>query len=77
MSHLDPLIQYGFTITEIREMMMTRDESVAVYNRDVKRYLIDYYGKIIQFSPSHRVNEPEMCFSSDISISYLTKKTPQ
>ena len=36
-SDLDPLIKdgYGFTLTEIREMMMAENDSVEVYNRDV------------------------------------------
>ena len=49
---------------------------MEVYNRDVKKFLIDYYGNRIQFCPSHRVNEPEMCFSADISIEDLTR-TPR
>ena len=38
LSDLDPLIKdgYVFTLTEIREMMMAENDSVEVYNRDVK-----------------------------------------
>jgi len=75
-SRIDPLLQggYGFTMTEIREMMvMNLDDSVEVYNRDVKKFLTDYYGNIIQFCPSYRVNESEMCFSADISVEDLTR----
>ena len=49
------------------------EENVHVYNRDVKKLLIECYGNSIQFSPSNRVNEPEICFSSDITIEDLTK----
>ena len=35
--------------------------------------LIDYYDNRIRFCPSHKVNEPEMCFSADISIDDLTR----
>ena len=30
---------------------MTQNNNVEVYNRDVKKMLIDYYGNIIQFCP--------------------------
>ena len=52
---------------------MTQKDNVEVYNHDVKKMLIDYYGNIIRFCPSYKVNEPEMCFSADISIDDLTR----
>ena len=75
-SDLGPLIEdgYGFTLTEIREMVTTENNSVEVYNRDVKKMFIDYYGNLIRFCPTHKVNEPEMCLSADISIDDLTRK---
>ena len=38
-SDLDPQIEdgYGFTLTEIREVIMTENNSVELYNRDVKK----------------------------------------
>lgn len=60
-------------MTEIREMMMSLDDSMETYNHDVKNLLKDYYGDKIQFSPSHRVKEPEMCFSADIIIEDLSR----
>lgn len=76
MSEIGPFIEdgYGFTMTEIREMMMTKDETLELYNRDVKKYLIDFYGDKIQFCPSHKVNEPELCFSADITVEELAQK---
>lgn len=74
-SVLDPFIKsgYGFTISEIKEMMLDTNNNIELYNRDVKTLLQDHYGDKIQFSPSHRVNEPEMCFSAEITVEDLTK----
>ena len=71
----DSLIEngYGFTLTEITELMTTGNNSVEVYNRDVKKMFIDYYGNLIRICPTHKVNEPEMCLSADISIDDLTR----
>ena len=73
---LGPLIEdwYGFTMTEFREIMMNKDDSLQLYNRDVKKLLADYYGEKIQYCPSNRVNESELCFSADITIEDLAKK---
>ena len=78
LSHLDPLIKdgYGFTVTEIKDFMLSlaEDDDVEIYNRDVKKFILDHYGDEIRFCPSHRANEPEMCFSGEISIEDITAK---
>ena len=65
--YLDPLIKngYGLTVTEIKDFMssLTKNEDAELYNKDVKKGLLVHYGDKIQFCPSHRLNEPEMCFS--------------
>lgn len=52
---LGPLIEdgYGFTMTEIREIIMNKDDSLQLYNRDVKKFLADHYGAKIPFCPSN------------------------
>jgi hypothetical protein len=76
--HLDPLIKdgYGFTVTEIKEFMLSYSENdnTELYNRDVKKFLLDHYGEKIRFCPSHRANESEFCFSSEISVDDVAKK---
>ncbi|MES9882523.1 MAG: hypothetical protein ABW185_16770, partial [Sedimenticola sp.] len=78
MPHLAPLIKagYGFTVTEISEFVSSLAENgdVEIYNRDVKQFLLAHYGDKIQFCPSHRANEPEMCFSSEISVEDVAAK---
>ena len=70
--YLNPLIQdrYGFTMTEVKELMysLQEEDDVEIYNRDVKKFLLDHYGDNIQFCSSHKANESEMCFSSTITI---------
>ena len=61
-------------MTETREIMMNKDGSLQLYNRDVKKVLADYYGEKIQFCPSNRVKEAELCFSADITIEDLANK---
>ena len=67
LSHLDPHIKngYGFTVTEIKEFILSlaQHDNMQIYNRDVKKFVLDHYGDNIRFCPSHRVYEPEMCFS--------------
>ena len=72
---LDPLIKqgYGFTLTDIREMMMEHNATIEVYNRDVKKFLQNFYGDRIRFCPSNKVYEPEMFFSSDVTIDDVMK----
>ena len=53
---------------------LTENEDAELYNKDVKKRLLDRYGDKIQFCPSHRLNEPEMCFSSEISIQNIAAK---
>lgn len=49
---------YGFTMTEIREMTMNKDESLELYNRDVKKLLTDYYGDNMQFVQATGITNP-------------------
>ena len=77
-SHLDPMLRdgYGFTMTEVKEFVFSFSENndFEIYNRDVKKFLTDHYGDQIQFCPSHRANEPEMCFSSALTVNGIAAK---
>ncbi len=54
---------------------MLHDESnITFYNRDIKKYLHDYYCDKIQFAANPRVNESELFFSSAILPGDLAAK---
>lgn len=78
LSYLDPMINdgCGFTVTEIKEFMLSLTEScdIEIYNRDVKKFLMDHYGDKIRFCIGNRANEPEICFSSEIGLEDIDAK---
>lgn len=57
-------------VTAIKDFMsrIADNNDVKIYNRDVKIFLLEHYGDMVQFCPSNRVSETGMCFSSDISV---------
>lgn len=76
--HIEPLLQkgYGFTVKDIASFMYHLDDNVdlIVYNRDVKKLLVDHCGDHIQFAPNPRQNESELVFSSNITAADLAVK---
>ena len=60
LAHLDSLIKddYELTVTEIKDFVssLATNDDVELYNRDVKKRLLDHYGDKVQFCPSCRVS---------------------
>ena len=53
--------------------MMEHNATIEVYNRDVKKFLQNFYGDRIRFCPSNKVYEPDIFFSSDVTIDDVMK----
>lgn len=66
----------SYTVSEIKDYMMTLspNEELNIYNRDVKTFLIDHYGKNIQFAANTRKNESELVFSSNVTAADIATK---
>lgn len=73
---LDPLLEagYGFTLTDIKELMVSFDEEVNLYNNEIKGFLVKTYQEKITFCESKRKNEPMLVFSSQLSTEQLAAK---
>ena len=74
---IDPYIQkgYGFTMTEIKQLMCSLNQSDAeICNRDIKQLLVTHYGDQIQFSLNPQKNKPEMFFSSNITAADIASR---
>ncbi len=53
---------------------LAENVDVQIYNRDVKKYLIDHYKDGIQFAPNPRKNESEIVFSAHITAAEMAAK---
>lgn len=73
---LDPLLEagYGFTLTDIKELMISFDDEVNLYNNEIKGFLVKTYQQRITFCESKRKNEPMLVFSSQLSTEQLAAK---
>ena len=73
---LDPLLEagYGFTLTDIKELMISFDDEVNLYNNEIKGLLVKTYQETITFCESKRKNEPMLVFSSQLSTEQLAAK---
>lgn len=62
LKYIDPLLKTGcgFTMTGIRDFVMSFSESTAVYNYDIKHLLSDHYGEGITFCQPQQKNRLEM-----------------
>ena len=64
---------YGLSLTEIREHLNKHDEGVSFNNKQTRRLLKEHFGDRIQFCPSHRANESDLCFSSTITVEQIAQ----
>lgn len=73
---IDPLLEagYGFTLTDIKELMISFDDEVNLYNNEIKGFLVRAYQETITFCESKRKNEPMLVFSSKLSTDQLAAK---
>ena len=61
----------GFTLTLAEEGEVL---SGTLYNRDMKKLLLDHYGELITIAPNTRANEPDLFFSSTITAANIAVK---
>lgn len=73
---LEPLLiaGYGFTLSDIRQLMANFDDTVVIHNNEVKIFLVRVYKDKIRFCDSNRKNEPLMVFSADLTPEVLAAK---
>ncbi|KAG8196934.1 hypothetical protein JTE90_027637 [Oedothorax gibbosus] len=65
---------YGFTLTEIRELINELAGGNIIRNNEVKLRLLRYYENEISFSSSNSKNESLMVFSSKLDINEIIER---
>ena len=71
---IDDMIQsgYGLSVSEIRDILSENDEPLPFTNKQARNLLVAHYGDRIRFTPSHRVNESDLCFSANITFEEIS-----
>ena len=72
---IDDMIQsgYGLSVSEISDILSENDEALPFTNKQARNLLVAHYGDRIRFTPSHRVNESDLCFSANITFEEISK----
>ena len=65
---------YGFTLSDIRELMVNIDRTVSIHNNETKIFMMRKYNDRIRLCPSNKKNEPLMVFSDDLTPEVPTTK---
>lgn len=65
---------YGFTLSDIRDLMKNVDRHIDIRNNEVKIFLVRTYQDTIRFCPPKQKNEPLLVFSASISPEDLASK---
>ena len=79
--YFDALINTGdcCTMSDAVGFTLTLDEegevlSRTMYNRDMKKLLLDHYGELNTIAPNTQANEPDLFFSSTITAANIAVK---
>ena len=61
-------------VSEIRDLINDKNGENFLSNKEIKLFLVELFGSLIQFCPSERKNGSLMVFSSEIELQAIVKK---